>query len=465
MVYLRGFMNEKPAAAASNNDLTSGSLLRGIFRLAGPMFLSAQLQNLQTLIDLFWVGRLGADAVAALSIGGTVLMLLFPFVMGMAVGTVAFVARYIGAGRPAEAADAARQSLLISFIVGLVTGFACIPFSRPLCLLLGATPAVADLGVQYLNISFAGAYTMFVLFTASSTIQGSGNSVIPMLAMVYANLINLVLDPLFIYGYGSFPALGMEGAALATVLSQGIAVLYLLFCLHRGKAGLSVHFNSLRVDWNTAWRILRTGMPGGGQMLSRSLMALVLTRVVADCGTLALAAYGIGMRFHMIILMPSFALGNAAATMVGQNLGAGRPDRAQRCSWLATGIACAITGIAAVIMVALAAPLMRIFTSAPQVIHIGADYLAIVSLFYIFAAVAIVLSRAMMGAGDTMASMILTIICLWGIQVPLAVWLPHAMHAPTAGIWWAIAAALTAHGVLTAIWFQTGRWKLKKLIE
>jgi putative MATE family efflux protein len=458
-------MNAKPAADPLGNDLTSGSLLRGIFRLAGPMFLSAQLQNLQTLIDLFWVGRLGADAVAALSIGGTILMLLFPFVMGMAVGTVALVARYIGAGRPAEAADTARQSLLISFFVGLLTGFACIPFTRPLCMLLGATPEVAALGVQYLNVSFAGSYTVFVLFTASSTIQGAGNSVIPMLAMVLANLINLILDPLFIYGYGAFPALGLEGAALATVLSQGIAVLYLLYCLHRGKAGLAVHFTSLRVDWEIAGRILRIGMPGGGQMLARSLMALALTRVVAGCGMLALAAYGIGMRFHMIVLMPSFALGNAAATMVGQNLGAARPDRAHRCAWLATGIACAVTAGATLILVAFASPLMRIFTPDPEVIHIGAEYLVIVSFFYLFAAVAVVLSRAMMGAGDSMASMILTIVCLWGIQMPLAIWLSRAMHPPTQGIWWAIAATLTAHGILTGMWFQTGRWKHKRIIE
>ncbi len=446
------------------NRLTEGSLLSGLLGLSGPMFVSAILQNMQSVIDLFWVGRLGSDAVAALAIAGTVLMLLFPVIMGVSMGTVALVARAIGAGNTAEAGEIAGQSMLLAIVFGIIAGGLGYVCATPLCLLLGSAPAVTPLAAGYLRVSFLGAFTVFLLFIGTSALQGAGNSVIPMCVMGLATILNMVLDPLLIFGLCGLPRLEVAGAALATVLAQAAAVLPVLLVLHRGRVhGLHAHLGRWRLRTDLAARLLRIGLPSSGQMLSRSLMSLVLLRIVAGAGTAAVAAYGIGLRFHMIVLMPAFTLGNAVATMVGQNLGAGKPGRARRAAWLATGLDILVMAAAAAVLFAWARPLMTAFDRNPEVVAIGIGYLRTVSPFYLFAAPAIVLGRALMGAGDTMGSMICTVIGLWVVQVPLALWLSRVITPSVHGVWWSIAAAFTVHGLLVTAWFQTGRWQTKRV--
>jgi putative MATE family efflux protein len=255
----------------------------------------------------------------------------------------------------------------------------------------------------------------------------------------------------------------VAGAAFATVLSQAGAALLVVWALARGRTLVRVRKEQFRPDLRLAWRLLRIGMPSSAQMLARSLMGLVLMKIVAACGNVAVAGYGIGLRIHMIILMPAFTLGNAAAAMVGQNLGAGRPDRATRAAWLAVWMDVAIMVVCAVAMLLFAPQVVRAFSSVPAVIATGSDYLRTVSPFYVFTALAIVLGRALQGAGDAVSPMVLTILCLWGLQVPLAVHFAKVIAPPTQGIWWSIAAAVTVHGLLTAAWFQTGRWKTKRV--
>ena len=443
----------------TRNVLTEGSLFHGILRLAGPLFLGALLTNLQSLIDLFWVGRMGSRAVAALALSGTVIMMLFPVIMGMSAGTLALIARAVGSGDRTRAGMVAGQSLGLSLLVGILSGGAGWVLAPAACRVLGAPEEVVPEAVGYLRIIFLGSFTMVLLFIATSAMQGAGNTVIPTAVMALANLLNLVLDPLLIFGLAGLPALGVRGAALATVLSQAAAAVILLVLLYGGKVGLRVRMPQYRprpVIWG---QILRIGVPGMGQMLSRSLMSLVLMRLVVTGGVAAVAAYGIGLRFHMITLMPAFALANAAATMVGQNLGAGNPRRAARAAWLATTLGMFLLALSALVLFLGAAPLVGFFDPSPEVQAIGKTYLQIVSPFYVFAAMAIILGRGLMGAGDTVSSMILTILALWGLQVPLALLLMHLLENPLVGIWVAIAISTTAHGILTALWFQTGRWK------
>ncbi|MBN2449633.1 MAG: MATE family efflux transporter [Lentisphaeria bacterium] len=449
-------------AEGRSNVLVEGGLTAGLLRLAGPMFVSALLQNVQSLIDLFWVGRLGSPAVAALAMSGTVLMLLFPMVMGVSSGTVALVSRAVGAGRDDDASDAAGQSLLLALGFGLATGVAGFFLAGWLCRLLGAGPVVAELGRSYLRISFAGSFSVFLLFVGNSTLQGAGRPLLPMCVMALANLLNMALDPLFIFGLFGLPRLEVRGAALATVLSQMLAAAVVLGALAGGRIdGLHVTARRWRFHPHLAWRLLRIGIPSSGQILSRSLMSMVLMRIVASTGMVAVAAYGIGLRFHMIILMPAFTLGNAAATMVGQNLGAGQPARARRAAWQAVAMD-EVVMVAAALLLALAArPLIAFFDSTPEVVETGAAYLLTVSPFYVFTGVAIVLGRALMGAGDTVGPMVCTVLCLWGLQVPLALLLAPTMDPPTQGVWWAIAAAAAAHGLVVTAWFETGRWKSK----
>jgi len=445
---------------ANGNHLVDGGVTRGILVLSGPMFASALLQNLQSVIDLFWVGRLGSSAVAALAIAGTLLMLLFPVVMGVGMGTVAMVARAIGAGRPDEAGEIAGQSMLLALVFGALAGMAGYACAGMLCRLLGAEAAVAPLATTYLQISFLGAFTVFLLFIGNSALQGAGNTVIPMCAMGLATLLNMVLDPLLIFGLLGLPRLGVAGAATATVIAQAVAAGLVMTVLHRGRvAGMHAHLGRWRLRPHLAWRLLRIGTPSMGQMLSRSLMSLVLMRIVAGTGTTAVAAYGIGLRFHMIVLMPAFTLGNAVATMVGQNLGAGKPERARHAAWAATWMDIGIMAVSAAVLCLAARPLMAAFDPNPEVVAVGIAYLRTVSPFYVFAALAIVLGRALMGAGDSLGSMVCTVIGLWGVQVPLALWLSRVVTPPTQGVWWAIAAAITVHGLLVTAWFETGRWQ------
>ncbi len=447
----------------SVNPMLAGPLHRSLLRLAGPMFASALLQNTQSLIDLFWVGRLGPDAVAALALSGTVLFLMWPLVMGLAIGTVALVARHTGAGRPAAAAAAAGQSLGLSIGVGATVGIVGILAMRHLLMLIGAEPAVADLAGRYLVISFGGFFTVFLLAVSTSAMQGAGNAMLPMAGMILANVINLVLDPVLIFGLLGCPAYGVGGAAWATVLSQAAACAVVTGSLFRGIPRLKVTWADLLPRFHLAWAIFRIGVFSAGQMLARSLMAFALFRIVASCGTASLAGYGIGMRFHQMILLPCFVLGNAAAALVGQNLGAARPDRAAHAGWLAALIGMGLNLAAAAVLMLLAGPMTAFFSSDPAVVAVGASYLRLVSPFYIFAALGIILGRSMNGAGDTVPTMLITIATLWGVQVPLAHHLAGVFEPATTGVWWSIAISNTLNGLVTAAWFWFGRWKTMKI--
>ncbi|MDD3604985.1 MAG: MATE family efflux transporter, partial [Kiritimatiellae bacterium] len=441
--------------------LTEGGLLKAIAVLAVPMLAGAVLQNVQSLIDLFWVGRLGSRAVAAVAMSGTILMVLFPMLMGLSTGTIALVSRSVGAGRPEDAAAAAGQSLMLAVVLGGITAACGWLFSPHLFRLLGAEPELIHDGSIYLRICLIGSFTVFILFIGNAALQGAGDAVTPMCIMAVSNVVNIILDPLLIFGPGPFPCLGIRGAASATVISQAAAAGLSLYILFTGKTHLRIHLKQWIPRAELSWRILRIGLPGSGQMLSRSLMSAVLMRIVASCGTAAVAAYGVGMRFHMIALMPAFALGGAAATMGGQNLGAGKPARARRAAWAAVGLDMVfMTGIAAVLMI-FAPALIRFFNSEPDVVRTGTDYLRIVSPSYIFAALGIVFGRALNGAGDSMSPMIITVATLWGLQVPLAVMLSRIWEPATSGIWWAIVAAIIFQGLLAAWWFERGTWSRK----
>ena len=451
------------AVSSQNKNITDGHLLKGIGWLTAPMLVGAVLQNMQSVIDLFWVGGLGSKAVAAVAMSATILMVLFPMLMGLSTGTIALVSRAVGAGNLDEASAAASQSLMLAFVLGVFFGVIGWLFSDNFFHLLGAAPDIIPDGSAYLKISLLGGFTVFILFIANAALQGAGDTMTPMWIMAVSNVLNIILAPLFIFGIGPLPRMNVEGAAVATVLSQAVAAALAVHVLLSGKARLHVRPHQWKPDLKLSWRILRIGLPGSGQMFSRSLMSAVLMWIVAGCGTAAVAAYGVGLRFHMIILMPAFALGGAAATMVGQNLGAGKPDRARHAAWVSTVIGMIFMVVTGVVMALFAPALIRVFNREPDVVQIGAHYLRVVSPFYVFAALGIVLGRALNGAGDSMSPMVITIFSLWGLQVPLAVFLARIWEPPTEGIWWAIACAFVIQGLLTAGWFETGRWKHRQV--
>ena len=454
---------------SGRSPLLSGSLLKALASLSIPMLLSGALQEMQCLIDLYWVGRLGPHAVAAVSLSGVALFLLSPVPMGLMVGTMALVSRRVGAHQPREAGHVAAQSLLLAASLGVlasVIGWFLVPQIFPLlgiratdAVQQGLDPAqIVHEGTWFLRIMMAGQWQIFILMACFASLQAAGNARTPMYCSLAASIANMILDPLLIYGIGPFPRLGVPGAALATMLSQTIVLAAAVRALTSSQRSLTLQPASFRPDLKLCWRILAVGLPGSGQILLRSGMSAVLMRIVAICGPVAVAGYGIGLRWQMFILMPAFALGNATATLVGQNLGARQPDRARHSAWLATGMDVAIMVVFALIVFVAAEPLVRCFTNDPAVVAVSANYMRVVSPFNVTVAFGIILGRALNGAGDSLAPMIITAISLWGIQIPAALLLAHAVHPPTLGIWMAIVLGNLANALLILWRFRQGTW-------
>ncbi len=447
--------------SVANTKITSGSLLGGLFSLATPMLMQALLQNLQSIIDLYFVGGLGSPAVAAVSASGTILFVLTPFLMGASMGIIAMVSRFTGEGKSELAAKTAGQSLTIAIFLGFLVAAAGFLFSRELFVLMNTPEEVIVEGMTYLQIMLYSSFTIFILFLGNAAMQGAGDAWTPMKIMAFANVVNIILDPLLIYGPGPFPRLGVTGAALATLIAQSSAALVSLILLSSGKLHLKLTLRDWIPDGGLCWRITRIGLPGAGQMLLRSLMNAVMFRIVAPFGTSSLAGYGIGTRLNMMILMPAFSFGNASATMVGQNLGAGHPKRAEHAAWLAVGIEGAIMVVASLVLIFKAPFFLAIFLTDAEAIRIGSEYFLVEAPFYVFSALSIVLSRALAGAGASVAPFLINAFALWGVQVPLAHVL--ANRYGTIGIWSAMAATQVIHAVLVTSWFKMGRWKNKKV--
>jgi putative MATE family efflux protein len=454
------------ARKSTNNDnnLTSGPILPKIVSLAGPLMIIAILQTTQSLIDMFWVGRLGASSIAAVAMSGTIIMVLFTIIMGISTGTLALVARYVGAKDREKANAVATQSIYLAITMSSLMVAIGLMFTQRLFLLLGASQEVLEAGVGYLKILLMGGITMFLLFLGNSILRGAGDTVTPMKLMVLANLINIVLDPIFIFGLG-VPRMNTSGAAVATVISQAVSALLILWILSNGRYIVHIRINELKIRWEIIKAILKIGLPSSLQMFFRSLMGIVLMGIVATFGTLAVAAYGVGMRLQMVVLMPAFALGGSAATLVGQNLGASLPVRAKRCAWAATIFDLIIMAIIAIVFFLFASQIIGLFNKNPRVISLGVQYLRITTPFYIFVAFGIVLNRALAGAGETFVPMIITLLTLWGFQIPMALFLSKRTHLGLTGIWMAIALAFVLNGLLILGWFELGRWKKRAAIE
>ncbi len=431
-----------------------------VVSLALPLMVIAVLQTTQSLIDMFWVGRLGPSSIAAVAMSGMIIMVLFTMIVGISTGTMALVARYVGAKNKEKADTVATQSISLAIIMAILTVAVGLLFTKRLLLIMGAGPDILKAGIGYLKILLLGGVTMFLLFTGTSILRGAGDTVTPMKFMILANIINIILDPVFIFGIG-VPRMNTSGAAVATVIAQTVSAFLVLWMLSNGRCVVHIHLKEWKIKLEFLKAILKIGLPSSLQMFLRSLMGIVLIGIVATFGTSAVAAYGIGMRLQMVILMPAFALGGSAATLVGQNLGAREPARAERSAWIATIFDAIIMVFIAIVFFLLAYQIMGVFNKDERIIFLGAQYLRITTPFYIFIAFGIVLNRALAGAGDTVIPMLITLLTLWGFQIPMALILSKTTHLGVTGVWWAIALASVLNGLLILGWFELGKWKRK----
>jgi putative MATE family efflux protein len=449
----------REALAGSRRDLTAESISRAIFLLAVPMVLEMVMESIFAVSDIFWVSKLGADAVSVGVVTESMMTIVYTLAMGLAMGTAAVVARRTGAKDPEGAARGAVQAIAIGVAAAALVGVLGAVFGTRLMVLMGAPASSVAMGAQYPRIMLGGSVTVLLLFVINAAFRGAGDASITMRTLWLANGINIVLGPCLIFGWGPFPRLGVTGAAVATTIGRGVGVLYQLRALARGRGRLAVRRAHLRIDGDTLRTILRLSRSGAVQMFIGMASWIVLVRIVARFGSNVIAGYGIAFRVVMFALLPSWGLGNAAATLVGQNLGARRPERAEQAVWRAALYNFVFLGGVGLLLVIFASDVLRLFSREPEVVAAGGRCLRIVSAGFLFYAYGMVVTQAFNGAGDTRTPMLINFVCFWVWEIPVAYGLSQAGALGPTGIFFAIASAFSLVAVLGVALFRRGRWK------
>ncbi len=445
-------------------DLTKGSILRNVVILSLPVALTQSFTVLFQFVDTVFIGHLpySRDALAAVTAAGHVMFLIITMLIGLTIGTTAMVARFVGEKEPDKAAVTVFNSFVLCLALSVILAIIGILFSEGILRRLGAQARVLDLGVQYLEVLMVASVAMVMLFLIASILQGAGDGITPMWLLGGANVVNLVLDPIFIYDWGL--GLGVRGAALATVIGRSVFCLIGVFVLRRGLSRVHVQPKHFRLNLSAMWQLTAIGSWSALQMMIRAGSGLWLMGIIGNgFGATAMAGFGTARRTVMLALMPGFGLGRASGALAGQNLGARKPERAVRSMWTSVTIYSAFMAACTVVGLVFPRFFIRLFTSDPGVIAAGAVYLRYVASVYLLIGLTIVLSKSMEGTGYTLAPMLLTLGTLFGVMIPLALLLPDALDVGIHGVWIAMVIAYVLHAVGAYLVFQLGRWKLKKI--
>jgi putative MATE family efflux protein len=447
----------------SRQDFTAGGLNRAILLLAIPMVLEMVLESLFAVVDVFWVGRVGANAVATVGLTESLMLLIFSIGMGLSLSTTAMVARRIGEKDPEDAAVAGVQAIVLGLTVSLLLGVPALIFAPNLLRLMGATPAIVATGSGYARIALGGSGVVVMLFLNNAIFRGAGDAAIAMRLLWVSNIINLILDPCLIFGVGPFPRLGVTGAALATFTGRGIGVLYQFYRLLRGTERIRVLRRQIRVNLQVIWRLFRLSLTGIVQFLIAQTSWIGLVKIISTFGADALAAYTIAIRIVIFVILPSWGLSNAAATLVGQNLGAKQPERAETSVWRTGFYNMLFLGSVGVAFILLAPQVIHLFTQDPAVAPLAVAALRIVSTGNIGFAYGMVMLQAFNGAGDTVTPTIVNFFGFWLFEIPLAYWLAMRQGLHASGVYWSIVIAEGAVAVASILLFRQGKWKQRMI--
>jgi putative MATE family efflux protein len=447
------------ALRGARHDYTALPLGRAILLLAVPMVLEMVMESVFALADIFWVSKLGPDAVATVALTESMLIIIYSFAMGLAIGAAAIVARRIGEKDPQAAARTAVQAIVLGVCLAALVGVVGAVFGPRLLAAMGGSPAVVAIGGRFTRVMLGGSVTVILLFMINAAFRGAGDPTVALRTLLLANSINIVLGPLLVFGIGPFPRLGVTGAAVATTIGRGIGVLYQLRALAAGRGHLAVRREHLRVDRAIIASIVRLSRTGIFQIFIGTTSWVALIRIVADFGSSAVAGNGIAMRIVMFALLPSWGMANAAATLVGQNLGAGRPDRAEQAVWRAALYNLVFLGCTGLLFVLLSEPIVRAFNADPAVVGYGANALRIVSAGFLFYAYGMVLTQAFNGAGDTWTPTFINLFCFWLWEIPLAWLLAKPLGFGPTGVFIAVLVGFSTMAVISILLFRRGRWK------
>lgn len=453
----------RDALRGVEHDYTTGSIRRAIFLLAVPMVLEMSMESVFAVVDAFFVGRLGAAAVATIGLVESLMIVIYTVAMGLGIGLTATVARRIGEKDADGAARATVQGLLLALALSTVLGVLGARFAPALLALMGADAEVVATGTGFARIALGGNGAVFLLFLVNAAFRGAGDAAVAMRALVLGNAVNIALAPLLIFGPGPVPALGLEGAAIATVVGRGIGFGYALRHLARGRGALRVDRRHLALEPRAMLDIATLSGWGTVQVAIGSMSWIGLVRLIATFGATAVAGYTIAIRILLFALMPAYGVGAAAATMVGQALGAGDPQRAERAVWVAARINMAVLGLAGVIAWVGAPTFVAWFAEGAAVRTIAADGLRTMALGFPLYALGMVLEQSFNGAGDTRTPSWMNLVAFWLLQIPLAWALSQRAGLGVHGVFVAVPIAYTALAAISAFFFRRGGWKAQRV--
>jgi putative MATE family efflux protein len=453
----------REAIFGSRQDFTEGSIGRAVLLLAIPMVLEMSMESLFAIVDVFFVARLGSDAVATVGLTEGMLTIVYGVAMGLSMATIAMVARRMGEKNPDGAAVAALHSLGIGIVIAAVVGVIGVWNAPKLLGLMGASPAIVHSGSTFTAIMFGGISGVFLLFLVNSTLRGAGDAPLAMRGLWIANIINIVLDPCLINGWGPFPKLGVTGAAVATTTGRGLGALLQLYVLLNGRGRIVFRREQFTLNVEVLVRLLRVSASGMMQFLISTASWLGLVRIIAVFGSAALAGYTIAIRIIIFTILPSWGMANAAATLVGQNLGAKKPDRAERAVWLTGFYNMIFLGSVGLIFIAFAGPIVGLISTEPEVLAYATSCLRVVSYGYVFFAYGMVIVQAFNGAGDTLTPTVINLFCYWLLQIPMAYGLSRLAGYGPKGVFAAIAISQSTLAVVSVLAFRRGKWKQQKI--
>ena len=453
----------REAVAGTSQDYTEVPLRRAIWLLSVPMVLEMCMESLFGIVDIFWLSKLGKHSMAAVALTESTMMILFAIAMGLSMGTTAIVSRRIGEKKMEEASVAASQSLFAGLAVSLVVSAIGAVFAPDLLALMHADPEVIRVGAGYTRTIYAGSVTIFLLFLLNAVFRGAGDASVAMRSLWLANAVNILLNPLLIFGIGPFPELGVTGSAVGTTIGRGCGVAFQLWMLFHGGGRVALSARHMRIDGEVMRRLIGLSASGAFQYLLPTASWTFMVRFAAEFGSASVAAYGLAIRIVIFVILPSWGLSNAAATLVGQNLGAGKPDRAETAAWRTGLYNTLFLGGVGLIFILFAEPIIRTFTADESVVPIAATALRIFSTGNMFYAYGMVLTQSFNGAGDTRTPTILTVIAYWLTQIPLAWALAFGMKLEQTGVFLAVVFSEGLLALMSIVLFRKGKWKEQKV--
>lgn len=453
----------KIAVTGKQKDFTSGSIRRAIFMLAVPMILEMIMESIFALVDIMYVSQVSVNAVATIGLTESIITLIYAIAIGLSIAATAIVARRVGQKDLKGASNAAVQVIFLGVLVATIVSVIGIIYPKELLSLMGGEPDLIEEGYGYTKVLLGGNITIMLLFLINAIFRGTGEASISMWVLILSNGLNIILDPMFIFGFGPIPAYGVEGAAIATTIGRGIAVLFQLAILFYGYSKIKIGIKDMIIRVGVMLNLIKVSIGGIGQFLIGTSSWVFLMRIVSEFGSEVLAGYTIAIRVMLFSLMPAWGMSSAAASLVGQNLGAKKPERAEQSVWLTSKYCSIFMGTVSVLYLLFAPQIIEIFNDTPDVVKYGSLCLRIMTAPFIFYGFGMIVINAFNGAGDTKTPTYINFVCYWLLQLPFAYFAAITFNCGPSGVFWAVALGEVLMTIIAIIWFKKGHWKTVKV--